>query len=109
MYMLDLEKSEEPDIKLPISLESQKKQVYSRKTSIFASFCAQKPLTVCITTSQKTAENSETGIQDHHTCPLRTSTQGKKQQLEIDMELGTVLKLGKEYVKAINCHPAYLT
>ena len=59
MYMLDLEKSEEPDIKLPISLESQKKQVYSRKTSIFASFCAQKPLTVCITTSQKTAENSE--------------------------------------------------
>ena len=51
----------------------------------------------------------ETGIQAHHTCPLRTSTQGKKQQLEIDMKQGTVLKLGKEYVKAINCQPAYLT
>ena len=43
MYKLDLEKSEEPDIKLPISLESQKKQVYSRKTSIFASFCTPRP------------------------------------------------------------------
>ena len=35
--------------------------------------------------------------------------QVKKQQLEPDMEQGTGSKLGKEYVKAVYCHPAYLT
>ena len=35
--------------------------------------------------------------------------QDKKQHLEFDMEQQTVLKSGKEYVKAVNCHPAYLT
>ena len=35
--------------------------------------------------------------------------QVKKQQLEPDMERGTGSKLGKEYVKAVYCHPAYLT
>ena len=35
--------------------------------------------------------------------------QAKKQQLEMDMEQQTGLKLGKEYVKAIYCHSAYLT
>ena len=35
--------------------------------------------------------------------------QVKKQQLELDMQQNTVSKLGKEYVKAVYCHPAYLT
>ena len=35
--------------------------------------------------------------------------QVKKQQLEPDMEQQTSYKLGKEYVKAVYCHPAYLT
>ena len=35
--------------------------------------------------------------------------QVKKQQLELDMEKWTDSKLGKEYFKAENCHPAYLT
>ena len=35
--------------------------------------------------------------------------QVKKQQLELDMEQWTGSKLGKEYIKAIYCHPAYLT
>ena len=35
--------------------------------------------------------------------------QVKKQQLEPDMEQLTDSKLGKEYVKAVYCHPAYLT
>ena len=35
--------------------------------------------------------------------------QVKKQQLESDMEQQTGSKLGKEYVKAVYCHPAYLT
>ena len=35
--------------------------------------------------------------------------QVKKQQLELDIEQQTVSKLGNEYVKAVYCHPAYLT
>ena len=35
--------------------------------------------------------------------------QVKKQQLELDMEQEAGSKLGKEYVKAVYCHPAYLT
>ena len=51
---------------------------------------------------------------DHLTCLLRnlyaeTCMQVKKQQLESDMEQQTGSKLGKEYIKAVYCHPAYLT
>ena len=35
--------------------------------------------------------------------------QVKKQQLELDMEQQTDSKSGKEYIKAVSCHPAYLT
>ena len=35
--------------------------------------------------------------------------QVKKQQLELDMEQRTGFKLGKDYIKAVYCHPAYLT
>ena len=35
--------------------------------------------------------------------------QVKNQQLKLDMEQQTSLKLGKEYIKAVFCHPAYLT
>ena len=35
--------------------------------------------------------------------------QVRKQQLELDMEQQTGSKLGKEYIKAIYCHPAYVT
>ena len=52
----------------------------------------------------------ETGIPDYLTCLLRNSCmQLKKQQLEPDMEQWTGSKLRKEYVKAVYCHPAYLT
>ena len=35
--------------------------------------------------------------------------QAKKQQLGLDMEQPTSSKLGKEYLKSVYCHPAYLT
>ena len=46
-----LGKAEEPEIKLPISTRSQKKQESSRKTSTYASLTTPKPLTVWITTN----------------------------------------------------------
>ena len=49
MFKLVLEKAEEPEIKLPTSAGSSKKQKSSRKTSISALWTRPKPLTVCIT------------------------------------------------------------
>ena len=49
------------------------------------------------------------GIPDHLTCLLRNQHAGQEQQLELDMERQTGSKLGKEYVKAVYCYPAYLT
>ena len=51
----------------------------------------------------------EMGIPDHLTCLLRNYMQVRKQQLELDMEQQTGSKQEKEYVKAVYCHPAYLT
>ena len=51
MFKLDLEKVEEPEIKLPTPAESLKKQESSRKISASALFTTPKPLTVWITTS----------------------------------------------------------
>ena len=49
----------------------------------------------------------EMGIPDHLTCFLTNLDSG--QQLKLDMEQQTGSKSGKEYVKAVYCHPAYLT
>ena len=49
MFKLDLEKAEEPEIKLPTIVGSSKKQERSRKTSTFALLTMPKPLTVWIT------------------------------------------------------------
>ena len=49
MFKLDLEKAEEPEIKLPTSVGSLKKQESSRKTSTSALLTTPKPLTVGIT------------------------------------------------------------
>ena len=51
MFKLGLEKAEKPDIKLPISIGSLKKQERSRKTSTSALFTMPKPFTVWITTN----------------------------------------------------------
>ena len=40
---------------------------------------------------------------------LRNCMQVKKKQLELNMEQQTGSKVGKEYIKAVYCHPAYLT
>ena len=51
----------------------------------------------------------EMGMPYHPTRLLRYLYAGKKQQLEFDVEQWTASKLGKEYIKTVYCHPAYLT
>ena len=49
------------------------------------------------------------GIPDHLTCSSEICMQVRKQQLELDMKQQTGSKSGKEYVKAVYCHPAYFS
>ena len=51
----------------------------------------------------------EMGIIDHLTCLLRNLYAGKEATVKLDMEQQTGSKSEKEYVRAIYCHPAYLT
>ena len=76
MFKLDLEKAEEPEIKLPTSAGSWKKQESSRKTSISALLTMPKPLTVWITTNWKILR--EMGTPDHLTCLLRNLYAGQE-------------------------------
>ena len=76
------------------------KNIYS------ASLTMLKTLTVWITTNWKILQ--EMGISDTITASRETCMQVKNQQLESDVGQQTGSKLGKEYVKAIYCHPAYL-
>ena len=86
--MLDLEKAEEPEIKMPISIGSQKKQENSRKTSTSASLTKPKTLTVWITTNcGKFFKSWE--YQTILPASWEICMQVKKQQLESDMEQQT--------------------
>ena len=76
MFKLVLEKAEEPEIKLPTSVGSSKKQENSRKTFTSVLLTMPKPLTVWITTNWKILK--ETGIPDHLTCLLRNLYAGQE-------------------------------
>ena len=101
-----LEKAEEPETKLLTSSGSLKKRESSRKISTFALLTMPKPLTVWITINcGKFWKRWE--YQTTWPASWETYMQVRKQQLELDMEQQTGSKLGKAYVKAVYCHPAY--
>ena len=108
MWAWDLEKAEKSEIKLPASIGLSKKLVSSRKTSTSASLTMLKTLTVWIIINyEKFFKRWE--YQTTLPASWEICMQVKKQQLELDMEQQTGSKLGKEYVKAVYCHHAYLT
>ena len=108
MFKLVLEKAEEPEINLPTFIGSSNMQESSRKTSTSALLTTPKPLIVRITTNSgkflKRWEYQTTWPASWEIC-----MQVKKQHSELDMELQTGSSLGKKYVKAVYCHPAYVT
>ena len=81
MFHLILEKAEEPEIKLPTSAGTLRKQESSRKISISALLTTPKPLTVWITTNWKILQ--EMGIPDHRTCLLRNLYAGQEATVRI--------------------------
>ena len=87
MYKLDFEKAVEPEIELPTSTGSKKKQGNSKKKSTSVLLTMPKPLTVWITVKLWKILQ-EIGIPDHLTCLLRNLYTGQK-ETELDMEKQT--------------------
>ena len=106
MFKLNLEKVEEPEIKLPTSVGSSKKQEF-QKSIYFCFIDYTKPLTVWITTNCGKFLN-KWEYQTTWPASWEICMQVKNQQLELDMEQQTGSKSGKEYVKAVYHQSAYL-
>ena len=86
-------------------LDHGKRKTVPEKTSISALMTMPKPLTVWITINcGKFWKRWE-----YQTTWPETYMQLRKQQLALDMEQQTGSKKEKEYIKAVYCHPAYLT
>ena len=81
MFKLDLEKAEQPEIKLPTSVGSLKKQESSRKASIFASLTMSNPLTVWITINWKILKDMV--IPDHLPWLQRNLYAGEEETVRI--------------------------
>ena len=77
MFKLDLEKAEEPEIKLPTSVGSQKKQESSRKTST-SGFIDYAKAFDCVDHNKLWKVLKEMGIPDHVTCLLRNMYAGQE-------------------------------
>ena len=105
---MDLEKAEEPEIKLPTSAGSSKKQESSRKKKTYFCFIDYTKAIYCVDHNKLWKILEEMGIPDYLTCLLRNLYAGQEvTELEMEQQIG--YKLGKEYVMAVYCHPAYLT
>ena len=107
-FKLDLEMTEELEIKLPTSSGASEKQESSIKTPTSALLTMPKPLTVWIKTNCGTFFK-RWEFQSTWPASWEICMQIKKQQLDLDMEWQTGSKPGKEYIKVVYCHPAYLT
>ena len=107
MFKVDFKKAGEPEIKLPTSAGSSKKQEF-KKNIYFCFIDYAKRLTLWITTNCgkffKRWEYRTTWPASWEIC-----MHVKKQQLKLDMEQQTCSKSGKEYIKSVYCHPGYLT
>ena len=94
MFKLDLEKTEESEIKLPTSAGSSKKQESSRKTSISALLTMPKALTLRITINWKILQ--EMGTPDHLTCLLRNQYAGQEATVRTGHGTTDWFQIGKE-------------
>ena len=106
MHKLDLEKAEEPEIKLPPFTGSSKKQESSRKTSTSASLTSRVE---CVDHNKLWNILKEMGLPDHLICLLRNLYAGQEATVRIGHETTDWFQIGKGiYIKAVYCHPAYL-
>ena len=93
MFKLDLEKAEEPEIKVPTSVGSSKKQESSRKTSTSALLTMTKPLTLDHNKLWKILQ--EIGIPDHLNCLLRNLYAGQEATVRTGHDTTDWFQIGK--------------
>ena len=108
MFKLVLEKAEEPEIKLPTSDGSWNKQESSRK-NIYFCFIDYAKAFDCVDHNKLRTILKEMGIPDHLTCLLRNLNARQEATVRTGYGKQTGSKQEKEYIKAVYCHPAYLT
>ena len=108
MFQVDLEKVENPEIKLPTFAGSSKKTREFQK-NIHSCFIDYAKAFDCMDHKKLWKILQEIGIPGQLTCLLRNLYAGQEATARPDMEQQTGSKLGKEYVKAVYCHAAYLT
>ena len=106
MFKLDLEKAEEPEIKLPTFIGSSKKQESSGKTALLTTYAKAFD---CVGHNRLWKILKEMGIPDHLTCLLRNLYAGQEATARIGHGTIDWFQTGKGVVKAVYCHPAYLT
>ena len=109
MFKLVLEKAEEPEIKLPTSTGSWKKQESFRKTSISALLATPKPLSVWITYNKLWKILQELGIPDHLTCLLRNLYAGQEATVRTGHGTTDWFQIGKGVRQDCILSPCYLT
>ena len=108
MFKLVLEKAEEPETKLPTSAGSSKKAREFQK-NIYLCFIDYAKAFDCVDHNKLWKIPKEMEIPDHLTCLLRNLYAGQEATVRTGHGTWTGFKLGKGYVKAVYCHPAYLT
>ena len=104
MFKLDLEKAEGPEIKLPPSTGSSKKQENSRK-NIYCCFIDYAKAFDYVDHNNLWKILQEMEILDHITCPLRNLYAGQEATVRTGHGTTEWFQIGK----AVYCHPAYLT
>ena len=109
MLKLGLEKAEEPEIKLPTSTRSSKKQESSREFQFYFCFVDYAKAFDCVDHNKLWKILKEMGMPDLLTCLLRNVFSG--QEATFRTEYGTTdwFQIGKGVHQAVYCHPAYLT
>ena len=106
MCKLDLEKAEEPEIKLPTSTGSSKKAREFQK-NIYFCFIDYTKAFDCMDHNKLWKIPQEMGIPDHLICLLRNLYAGQETMVRTGHGTTDWLQIRKEYVKAVYCHPAY--
>ena len=109
MFKLVFEKAEEPEIKLPTSAASWKKEESSRKKKIYFCLIDYAKTFDCVDHNKMWQILKEMEIPDHLTCLLRNLYAGQEATVRTGHGTTDWFQIGKEYVKAVYCHPAYLT
>ena len=107
MFNLALEKAEEPEIKFPTSSGSLKKQEFQK--NIYFCFIDYAKGFDCVDHNKLWKILKETGIPEHLTCLLRNLYAGQEATVRTGHGATDWFQLGKEYIKAVYCHLAYLT